>query len=87
MQKINISIIVLSISILLAAWMVSNAIKNYMHLNAGFPSVVETHNNDKYELIVNDGWLYLYDKSDGQIYKKPDTSDSSWETVKYYTED
>lgn len=40
--------------------------------------------NENYELVVNDGWLYLYDKTNGQIWKKPDDDGTAtWETVKH----
>ncbi|MFJ7730604.1 hypothetical protein ACIQXF_01790 [Lysinibacillus sp. NPDC097231] len=41
--------------------------------------------NENYELVVNGGWLYLYDKTNGQIWKKLDDDDgtANWEVVKH----
>lgn len=41
--------------------------------------------NEQYELVVNDGWLYLYNKIDGQIWKKLDDDEgtATWEVVKH----
>lgn len=40
-----------------------------------------------YELIVNEGWLYLYDTTSGKIWKKPDNDnpDVSWEMVEHFS--
>lgn len=45
---------------------------------------IGTHEN--YELIVSDGWLYLYNSTSGQIWKKPDNSDETWQIVKHFGE-
>ncbi|MDR4887976.1 hypothetical protein RGU12_10490 [Fredinandcohnia sp. QZ13] len=50
-------------------------------------SIISSNENyGNFELIVNDGWIYLYDTNNGQIWKKADNPDSSWELVKHYTE-
>jgi len=59
--------------------MLSNSIKNAdIQVNNHVPSSLDSYG---YELIVNDGWLYLYDKCNGQVFKKLDTPDSTWEVI------
>ncbi len=43
---------------------------------------------ENYELIVIDGWLYLYDSTNGQIWKKADNDnpDETWQVVKHIGE-
>lgn len=84
-KSLSASIIVLSVCILISAWLVSNAITNS---KTNFPSSIDVNqsSNGQYELLVIEGWLYLYDTTNGQVFKKPDDSNSSWETVKHYTE-
>lgn len=38
---------------------------------------------DDYELIVEEGVLYLYDKSSALIWKKEDKPDAKWEEIDY----
>ncbi|GAB0169551.1 hypothetical protein LSPCS325_29880 [Lysinibacillus sp. CTST325] len=42
--------------------------------------------NENYELVVSDGWLYLYNSTSGQIWKKLDNSNETWEIVKHIGE-
>ena len=81
-----LSFVILSISIIIASRSISDAINNVglnlVDSNSGSSS------DGNYELIVKDGWLYLYDTNNGQIWKKADHDDpdSRWEEVQHYTE-
>ncbi len=86
MKSLSTSIILLGVFLMIAAWLVSNAItKSQPH----FPSsiLVDQSINSQYELIVNEGWLYLYDTTNGQVWRKVDDAESSWEMVKHYTQE
>ncbi|MGN7939538.1 hypothetical protein [Metabacillus sp. 22489] len=37
--------------------------------------------DDPYRVIVQDGNIYMYDTSTGQVWRKADKSDSKWEEV------
>lgn len=81
------SIIILSISIIISSKSISNAINNVGLNLVDSSSIISSNENyGNFELIVNDGWIYLYDTNNGQIWKKADNPDSSWELVKHYTE-
>jgi len=82
------AVIILSISIIFAASMLSNAIAD-----AGYnmSSQFNSHSGDYYpvenfELVVSEGWLYLYETNTGQVWKKPDNPEGNWESVKSYYE-
>ena len=82
------AIVILSISIIIAASILSNAIDNAGHnvssnLN-GYQG--NYYSDENYELVVNEGWLYLYETNTGQIWKKRDDAEASWEIVKPYYE-
>ena len=80
------SIVILSISMIIAAKLISDALNNVgLGLEA---SNLNTTSNVNFELILNDGWMYLYETNSGQIWKKADNDnpDSEWELVKHYTE-
>ncbi|MCR2822119.1 hypothetical protein [Lederbergia panacisoli] len=81
MKALSASIAFLGVCLLISVWLLSNAITNS---STNIPSTIDVYQSSigQYELIVNDGWLYLYDKTNGQVFKKPDESESSWETVK-----
>ncbi|MFN7252957.1 MAG: hypothetical protein ACK4M9_19615 [Anaerobacillus sp.] len=85
MKSLSASISLLGVFLVIAAWLVSNAITN---LQPHFPSsiTVDQPINSQYELILNEGWLYLYDTTNGQVWRKLDGTDSSWEVVKHFTE-
>lgn len=81
-----LSAVIFSISIVIAAKFISEAINNVgLNLPA---SSSNFSSSDNYELIVKDGWMYLYDTNSGQIWKKADNDnpDSKWEVVKHFTE-
>jgi len=85
MKGISYAITVLGICILIAGWLLSNAIRDggtETHIPSSF-SLVDYSEKD-YELIVQDGWLYLYNKTNGQVYKKLDHEDSSWEEIPHH---
>ena len=82
------AVVILSISIIFAASMLSNAIAD-----AGYnmSSQFNSHSGDYYpvgnfELVVSEGWLYLYETNTGQVWKKPDNPEGNWESVKSYYE-
>lgn len=82
------AVIILSISIIFAASIFSNAITDVgYHMS----SQLNSHYSDYYpvenfELVVSDGWLYLYETNTGQVWKKPDNPEGNWESVKPYYE-
>lgn len=78
------SIVILSISIVVAASLISNAINNAAWNHSSDSSSINTGEN--YELIVNEGWLYFYDTTTGRIWKKADDANAAWEEVKHFTE-
>ncbi|MBU8880087.1 hypothetical protein BGM26_13980 [Bacillus sp. FJAT-29790] len=84
MRALSASIIVLGACLLIFGWFVSNAITNSKPYIPSSISV-DQPSGGQYELIVSEGWLYLYDKTNGQVWKKPNDSDSPWETVKHYS--
>ena len=86
MKSLPVSIIILGVCLFFSGWIISNAIENSMP-NIQFPSTIDTMQNDNghYELIVNNGWLYLYDTTNGQVWKKPDVSESPWVTINHYS--
>ena len=98
MEK-NISIAIVLASIIIGGSLIygSTKIANSMH-NAGsnitssnFQIANSINGNaiiENYELIVIDGWLYLYDSVSGQIWKKADNDnpDENWEAVKHIGE-
>lgn len=79
------SVVIFSISIIIASKSISDAINN---VGLGLSSInSDTSSNGSYELIVEDGWLYLYDTNNGQVWKKADDDnpDTAWQEVKHYT--
>lgn len=82
------SIVILSISILVAASLISNAINNAgWDLSSNLSTINMTDSvSENYELLVNEGWLYLYDTTTGQVWKKADDPNATWEEVKHFTE-
>ena len=82
------AMIVLSISIIFAASMLANAIAD-----AGYSMAnqLNSHSGNYYpvgrfELVISEGWLYLYETNTGQVWKKPQHSQLQWERVKPYYE-
>ncbi|MBN6189082.1 hypothetical protein JQN58_19705 [Aneurinibacillus sp. BA2021] len=80
------SIFILSSSIVLSSTYISEAINN-VGLNLSAPGSTPSSKGN-YELLVKDGWLYLYEINSGQIWKKADNDDpnSKWQAVKHFTE-
>ena len=85
MKVVSASIAFLGVCLLISVWVLSNAISIS---GTNFPNSINVNQptNEEYELIVNNDWLYLYTKSNGQVWKKPNDSVSSWETVKHYSD-
>ncbi|MFJ8063921.1 hypothetical protein ACIQYS_04760 [Psychrobacillus sp. NPDC096426] len=80
------SIVILSISIIIASKFISDALNNVgLGLEASNSNATS---NVNFELILNDGWMNLYETNSGQIWKKEDNDnpDIEWELVKHYTE-
>ncbi|MEH7380963.1 hypothetical protein V7138_10820 [Bacillus sp. JJ1533] len=78
------SVVILSISIIIASKTISDAINN-VGLSVPNPS---TSSNENYELIVTDGWMYLVETNSGQVWKKANNDDPEykWEAVKHFTD-
>jgi len=75
---------VLGLCILITGWILSSAIRDgRTHIPSSI-DLVEYNDEGYYELIVQDGWLYLYDTTNGQVYKKLDHEDSSWEEIPHH---
>lgn len=74
---------ILSISIIIASKTISDAFKD-----VGLSMSSSSSNNENYELIVNDGWMYLYETNSGKVWKKADNDNPeyTWEVVKHFTE-
>ena len=82
------AVIILSISIIFAASMLSNAIAD-----AGYSMSSQSNSHSRnyysvenFELVVSDGWLYLYETNTGRVWKKADDPEAKWESVKPYYE-
>jgi len=82
------AVIILSISLIFAASILSNAITDVgYHMSSQLNSQHSNYNsNGNFELVVSEGWLYLYDTNTGQVWKKPDNPEGDWEIVKHYYE-
>ena len=80
------SVVIMAISIIIASKSISEAINNVGH--GLVVSNTNTSSTENYELLVNDGWMYLIDTNSGQVWKKADNDDpeSKWQVVKHYTE-
>ena len=54
--------------------MLSNAITDVgYHMSSQLNSQHSNYNsNENFELVVSEGWLYLYDTNTGQVWTKPD---------------
>ncbi|WP_099364195.1 hypothetical protein [Fredinandcohnia onubensis] len=80
------SVVIMSFSIIVASKFISEAINNVGH--GILVSNTTTPSNGNYELLVNDGWVYLIDTNSGQVWKKADNDDpeSKWEEVRHFTE-
>ncbi|WP_043931983.1 hypothetical protein [Bacillus sp. EB01] len=85
MKGLSASIFGLGVCILLAAWFLSNAIEDKTVDIPNELIVNQPGGAGSLQLVVNQGWLYLYDTANGQIWKKPDDEESLWEEVKHYT--
>ena len=84
------AIVILSISLVIAASLISNAIDNSGYNIANSNSIpsyqYEPHYAD-YELLFSDGWMYLHDKTTGQIWRKPELSGEPWIAVEHFTDE
>lgn len=79
-----ISIVILSISLIIASRSISDAINNVgLNLSASSSNFSSGGN---YELIVEDGWMFLYDITNGQVWKMDsNTTASNWEEVRHFS--
>ena len=75
------SIVILSISVIIASKIIGDAVKDF-----GLSLSTSNSNDENYELIVKGDWLYLFEKKSGNIWKKGDNGDPTWEKVEHYTE-
>lgn len=82
------SSIIIGGSLMYGTTKISNSIDNAGMQIANSNFQMDDSINGNYELVVIDGWLYLYDSTSGQIWKKADNDnpDETWETVKYFGE-
>lgn len=83
-----ISIVVLSISLLIASKLISDAINNVgVNLLASSSNFFSDGNSGGiYELIVEDGWMFLYDTTNGQVFKADsNTTPYKWEEVRHFS--
>ncbi|WP_047984353.1 hypothetical protein [Ornithinibacillus californiensis] len=85
MKLLSTAIAFLGICMLFSVWILSNAIS---YSGDTFPSTISVHQpvNEQYELVVNDEWIYLYNKNNGQVWRKLNDSEAydSWETVIHF---
>ncbi|WP_053367975.1 hypothetical protein [Bacillus sp. FJAT-27245] len=65
MEQLAASIIALGVCVLLSIWHLSNAI---ISSSSNYPQHISVDQNTEgsLELVVNEGWLYLYDKRSGR---------------------
>lgn len=87
MKELSFSIIILGVCIVVSSIFISQSISNS---NQGIevPNSFNVHESKEsnFELIVSDGWLYLYDRTNGQVFKKLDADNTVWETINHYTQ-
>lgn len=82
-----IASLIFSISLIIAANLIGTEI-NHAGLNStSSMDTLDEYPLANYELIVNEGWFYLYDTNSGTIWKKPaaDNNDLSWEMVEHFS--
>lgn len=85
--------LIFTIGLIIAAYLLSSAINQVgygiHHTGANISSSIsnlENYQLQNYELIVNDGWLYLYNKVSGDVWKKEDNQDSYWEYIQHFSQ-
>lgn len=77
-KKNNGVLIFLGISILFAGGFVGSGLGDIADsINQHY----EEDNDDSYRVIVQDGVIYKYDTTFGEIWKKEDDSDAKWEQI------
>lgn len=75
-------LIFLGISILIAGGWIGGGLSDIAdRINQSYD--YDDDSFDDYELIVEEGVLYLYDKSSALIWKKEDKPDAKWEEIDY----
>lgn len=74
------SIVILSISVIIASKNIGDAVKDF-----GLSLSTLNSNDESYELIVEDDWLYLYEKKSGNVWRKGAEGDPTWGKVEHYT--
>lgn len=77
------AIVVLGISLIIAATMISNAIIETGHQVSNSMSYSDS-NFSEYELEFSEGFMYLHDKTTGQIWRKPELSGEPWVEVPHF---
>ena len=96
-KNISIAIVIASIiiggSLMYSTTKISNSMENAGgNITSSNFQIANSLNEDgtieNFELIVIDGWLYLYNSASGQIWKKPDNDDpdETWQAVKHIGE-
>ncbi|GIO21423.1 hypothetical protein [Oceanobacillus sp. J11TS1] len=43
--------------------------------------------DDSFRMIVQDGTIYMYETTSGQVWRKADNLDSKWEEVEYFCDE
>ncbi|MBM7663600.1 hypothetical protein JOC25_000056 [Solibacillus kalamii] len=98
-KKLSIALVLSSIiiggTLIFGSINISNSIEyagnNITNANFHMANSINGNGNgtsENYELVVIDGWLYLYNSMSGQIWKKADNDnlDETWQVVKHIGE-
>lgn len=89
---IILSSIIIGGSLMYSTTKLSNSIEyagnTFTNSNLQVAESINNRANENYKLVVIDGWLYLYDSTTGQIWKKIDNDnpDETWKIVKHFGE-
>ncbi|AWE07441.1 hypothetical protein DCE79_08675 [Lysinibacillus sp. 2017] len=79
--------IILGGSVLYGATKISSSIEyagsNVTNAQFELSNSIHSANNSNgdFEVFLSDGWLYLYNTVNGEIWKKPDNEEGVWERV------
>lgn len=81
-------LIFLGIAILIGGGFIGDGLSDIANsMNQQYDDSDDTYYDSDYEVIVQDGVIYLYDKHDAFIWKKEDKPNAKWEEIDHVFED
>lgn len=76
-RNLVIPAIILALGFMLAANSIASSIREAMFgINSG-PEIEEI----RYQLVFDEGYMYMYDTINGDVFKKPKDEDGEWTSV------